>query len=391
MRILHIRLGGRIRWCDVASIFLVVGMLFCGVSCQKDDTFTDHLDTRWTRFARSEYDPSHQHVLKNVRVVHVVGAFSDDRNLLGYSARSSYPYENLAIRVMEVESGQAVTTLEGHWGSTQCIAFTRDGHNLVSGGERYIKFWDITESRQISRADAHQGYIRCIACSPVSDMAASGGQDGSILVWNLKPLRVSQRLLGHSGGVRCLTWSSDGSSILSGSWDGSIRLWDLSDGSSRFTAQAGYGRVMSLDLTRDGRFAMSSYLNGVILWDIEKEQEINRFAVPGNPWHADQSLHIASVAFSPDGETALFGAVFGSVIWWDVRNWRQIDHNLVHKKELTDVVFSADGEQAISVGGDGEMVTQVSVWTLPEYHAENEKPEGDEQRDKRDTANTDEH
>ena len=129
---------------------------------------------------------------------------------------------------------------------------------------------------------------------------------------------------------------------------------------------------MSLALSPNGRTALSSHLEGTdqpaVLWDLQTKQEINRFGVPGNPWGANRELHIASLAFSPDGQTALFGTAFGSVIWWDVQQWKQITHNAVFGEELEHMRFSKDGAYAIAVGCDRDAVKEkasVRFWKLP--------------------------
>jgi WD40 repeat protein len=130
---------------------------------------------------------------------------------------------------------------------------------------------------------------------------------------------------------------------------------------------------MSLALSPDGRYALASYLNGpnqpVIFWDLETEKEMNSFGVPGNPWFADQELHVASVAFLPDGKTALFGLVFGTVIWWDLNKWEPIAMNRLHQRELEFVACSTDGTMSISVGVDAktDRNAKVKFWRLPPH------------------------
>jgi WD40 repeat protein len=287
------------------------------------------------------------------------------------------------IYLIDMTSGSTLRTLESplESESIQCAAFSSDDKRAVSGGGRYreddwtLRFWDLALGNQIGHTKGRSAYIRSVAYSPLDNKAISSGDDGDILLWDLEKMQVLKRFVGHSSGIRpdCLVWSQDGKTFLSGSWDGSIRLWDVQTGKEVAHLQAGYGRVMSLALSPDGKYALSSYLNGpnqpVIFWNLEIQKEINRFGVPGHPRYADQGLEVASVAFSPDGKTALFGLFFGTVIWWDVNEWRQIAMNRLHENELTFVAFSADGKSCISVGWDTDAYTEnakVKFWKLPE-------------------------
>jgi WD40 repeat protein len=246
--------------------------------------------------------------------------------------------------------------------------------------EGTVRLWDLDTGTEMANAKGHDAYLRSVACSPVADKAVSGDEGGTIVLWEFgdDQLRIVRRIVGHSSGIRhnCLVWSSNGKWILSGGWDGAIRLWDAASVEAVFTGNPGYGRVVCLALSADGKLALSSYLNGpdqpVILWDLEAECEVKRFGVPGNPWHADRELHVASLDFSPNGQTALFGTAFGSVIWWDLRRWRQISHNVLFGETPRDialgyVTFSADGMYAIAVGCDRDPVgenAKVRFWRL---------------------------
>lgn len=251
-----------------------------------------------------------------------------------------------------------------------------------------MSHWDLASGKLLGHTELkdypmRKDYlIRSVAYSPTDNKAISGGDDGEILLWDLEKMQVLKRFVGHSSGIRrnCLVWSQDGKTFLSGSWDGSIRLWDVHTGKEVAHLQAGYGRIMSLALSPDGKYALSSYLSGpkqpVIFWDLQNQREINRFGIPGNPWFTNQQLHVASVAFSPDGETAIFGFVFGTVIWWDLNEWRQIATNRLHEEELSFVAFSADGKSSISVGWDtteARRNVKVKFWQLPILNKQDQK------------------
>ena len=331
-------------------------------------------DTRWQKYTEIREDPVKEIFLLPSPLSSLRFALSADRQRGLYASPCTSP-DTWAIHLIDLNDGNNLLTLDGHPDSVQSLSFSPDGQKAISGGaDGTVRLWGLSNGEQIACVKAHTEYVRCVAYSPVEEKAISGGSLGEILLWDMEKMQVIKRFTGHASGIRAsLAWSRDGKTFLSGSWDGSVRLWDVQTGEEIAHLQPGYGRVMSLALSPDGRYALSSYLSGpnhpVIYWDLETEKEINRFGVPGNPWDTEQhqQLHVASVAFLPDGKTALFGLVFGTVIWWDLNKWELIAMNRLHQRELEFVACSADGNTAISVGIDAETDrnARVKFWRLP--------------------------
>jgi len=348
-------------------------------------------DKRWQEYAKTRQDPYKEIVLPYI-CADVYFTLSPDHQKALCGDFEPYTY------LIDMNSANVLATLGINLGcnSIQCADFSSDGKRAISAGGTYhhmdrsfldrvrgkpikkdwaLYFWDLSTGKEIGQVKGQDDYVRAVAYSPVSETALSGGAQGDILLCNLDNMQVLKRFVGHSSGIRpdCLTWAQDGKRFLSGSWDGSVRLWDVETGKEIAHLQPGYGRVMSLALSPDGRYALSSYLNGphqpVIYWDLETQKEINRFGVPGNPRYTDhhQQLYVASVAFLPDGKTALFGLVFGTVIWWDLNKWELIAMNRLHQRELLFVAFSLDGKSSISAGNDSETDRRAKVrfWQLP--------------------------
>ena len=112
----------------------------------------------------------------------------------------------------------------------------------------------------------------------------------------------------------------DGRSALSGSFD-SLRLWDLTSGGTIRTLGNAAPLVMSVAISPDGRTALVSHLDDTIrLWDLTNGKQIRTLFWKVEPLSSDvepnetkrklsQALINAarSVAFMPDGRTALSG------------------------------------------------------------------------------------
>jgi WD40 repeat protein len=346
-------------------------------------------DIRWQKYIQTLQAPYREITLPHAHSdSHFTLSVDRQRGLYG-------DFINPMFYFIDINSGHILKTLEIQLESLsiQCASFSSDGKRAVSAGGNYsdlsiwdhlkkksemdwfLCLWDLSNGRKIGLAKGKGDFIRNVAYSPIDNKAITCGDHGDIVLWDLEKMQVLKSFDCHSSGIRrnCLVWSQDGKTFLSGGWDGFIRLWSVEKGKELAKLSPGYGRVMSLALSPDGKYALSSYLNGpnqpVILWDLENQREINRFGIPGNPWDADQRLHVASVAFSPDGKTALFGLVFGTVIWWDLNEWRQIAMNRLHEKDLQFVAYSAYGKSSISMGWDtSEVIENVKVkfWKLPD-------------------------
>src|SRR3954451_22633881 len=91
------------------------------------------------------------------------------------------------VRLWEVATGEAWTTLKGHANLVSTVAFLDGGRMLASGsGDRTVNLWDI--SRTGAERDvltAHGGGVYSPAFSPDSKPLALGCPYGWIKLWNV--------------------------------------------------------------------------------------------------------------------------------------------------------------------------------------------------------------
>jgi len=166
-------------------------------------------------------------------------------------------------------------------------------------------------------------------------------------------------LVGHSHEVVSVAFSPDGQSALSGSCkqldaenqcvEGELFLWNLSTGSitARFSGHAGW--VNSVAFSPDGATAISASGDGLVLmWDLATGEILQRFA--------GHTAGVNSVAFSPDGLSFLSASDDQTLILWDAVTGELIRRFEGHSGAVYQASFSPDGSMAVSASQDTTLI-----------------------------------
>jgi WD40 repeat protein len=227
----------------------------------------------------------------------------------------------------------------------------------------------------------HHNRLRSVAFSPTPlenggwlALSASCGQiddknrctQGEIIVWDLKAAAELRRLEGHTDWVNGVVFSPDtslgtgGKTALSASADGTLILWDISatlPGAARTgNTSVGTGAILrrfeghtngvnSVAFSPDGKTALSGSDDAsLILWDVASGEMLRRFE--------GHTEGVTRVAFSPDGETALSGSYDNSLILWDVASGEAIRRFEGNTERISGLAFHPDGRTALSTSWD---------------------------------------
>ncbi len=132
--------------------------------------------------------------LWDIRTQKEIGVLKDD-TCAAWSVAFSPDGKTLAscnqcgvIRLWDYEEQEQVGELRGHI-SGKDLTFSPDGKWLVSVGASNIdtttRIWDVQEQKQIAVLKGHAGRINCVAFSRGGKWLASGGEDGTILLWEV--------------------------------------------------------------------------------------------------------------------------------------------------------------------------------------------------------------
>jgi WD40 repeat protein len=272
--------------------------------------------------------------------------------------------DDKTLKLWEVSSGREIRTFAGHLRMVESLAVSPDGQLALTGswGDTSLKLWDVANGRQIRTFKGHQYAVASAVFSADGRYVLSGSGDATVKLWETASGKEIRTFKGHYGPVLSVAISPDGMSALSGSDDESLMLFDLSRGRQLRIFKGHSGHVTSVAFSPDGRVVLSGSRNGrnafainrklweddlvntLKLWDVASGREIRSFIGHSN--------NVSSVAFSPDGRSALSGSSDKTVKLWDVASGREIRTFMGHSDAVTSVAYSPDGRLALSGSAD---------------------------------------
>ena len=230
--------------------------------------------------------------------------------------------------------------------------FSPDGHWLATGGVRdqTIRLWDLTAPDPTSSHQelrGHRGPLRSLAFSADGHRLVSGAGDGYAFVWDLTAIGSSSNRLPLAGGdIRAVAISADGRYVVTGNWGpdsdprAEARIWDLSSPTSFKSPLSLHfnDRVFDVAISSDARWvAAGSWDFTTQLLDLTKPNAKPK-VLRG---HTARTL---SVSFSPDNHWLATGNEDHTVSLWNL-----LDEGNPEKDDasLVPIVLSAP----YSVGG----------------------------------------
>ena len=103
-----------------------------------------------------------------------------------------------------------------------CVAFSPNGHNIITGFYNELRVWDANTGEKLQ---GHIGLVtsESVAFSPYQIVSGSGN---GLWVWDARTGERLRKLQGHTDKVNTVAFSPDGNRIVSGSRDNSVRVWD---------------------------------------------------------------------------------------------------------------------------------------------------------------------
>ena len=254
--------------------------------------------------------------------------------------------------LLDIITGDRVSTLYGHTGGIQSIAFSLDGTLLVSRSkDDTLKLWDAQTGGLIRTYNDHTFLISAASISPEGTTVVLGTTSGSIHLWDVRT-GACRPIICQDFPVVNVSFSPTNSRRLISSWNGAIQQWDLDghqvsshcedyavvglayapDG-TRFISCGGWGatvrdsesglvmvkpRAVDVEpLSRccfspEGRFVACSDDTTVYVWDI---------TIPGAPLVGRLAGHSDSIIFLAFSSSLISGSSDKSMKFWQTSSF----------------------------------------------------------------------
>lgn len=195
-----------------------------------------------------------------------------------------------------------VGELKGHEADIDCLAVSRDGRFLATGGyDKTLKLWDLTVRREKATYEGHTDAVMSVAFSADGTTLYSGAFK-ELLAWDTNSGAAKEKLASYKGEfdyVGCLAMSPDGKTLAVGVGS-RVELMDPANGRVRETLEGHTGSMNWVAFSPDGKTLASVAADvgksGIRLWNTANGRSLETLRDGGEKNYSE-------VAFSPDGKT----------------------------------------------------------------------------------------
>lgn len=255
-----------------------------------------------------------------------------------------------AMKILDIATGEEFHDLHGVYDGLAhgicSVAFSPDGRFVLSGGDdKVMLLWDAATGAMIRSYVGHKETIYAVAFSHDGRYALSAAWDNTAKLWDVNTGKELQTLAGHTRPVNAVAFSPDDRNALTGSSDHSVKYWVLGKENPILTLGGTLSPLIDdVAVSSNERYLLTGGRDKVLrLWDLLEGRQVRVFK--------GHNGSIVSVAFSPDGRTALSGG-FSEAILWDMATGRTLrkftdsspDSGLIY------VAYSFDGRFVLLTG-----------------------------------------
>lgn len=236
-----------------------------------------------------------------------------------------------------------------HVQGVHSLAFTPDGKGLITAGKGDpARLWDAATGRVLRQfGGSRDGRGYAAALSPDGRIVAGGGgaRPSELCLWDAATGALLRQLEGGTAtGLTHLAFSPDGKTILAG--DERLRLWEVATGKGLWTS--GQVQVASLAYSADGKTLIwGGFVGDLHFLEARTGREVRR-------WDDEHKRPLWALVPASDGRLLTArgpcGAAKGCVGLWDVNGNKEVWHEEGGKSNNVNIVAISPDGKAVAAG-----------------------------------------
>jgi WD40 repeat protein len=280
-----------------------------------------------------------------------------------------------SLELWDILSGKSRTIFRGQAQKIISVAVTPNGKNMLVKSRNNIKLWDISVGKVDRTIKSDAIFVsHALAITPDGRAALYGTDLKTIEIYDISAGKVVRTLKDKGDISDSIAITPDGKYALS-SFFKTLKLWNISDGNAISTLTEPYCEkrkdskgcrdvaVLDVEITSDGRFALTGGDNAPILWEISTGKKIRSF-------DKDLTRGVTShLTISPDGKYVLStlskysegGKLPDEFLeLWNISTGESLKTFKTHQEPITSIVITPDGKYALS----GSWDTTIKQWDI---------------------------
>jgi eukaryotic-like serine/threonine-protein kinase len=250
------------------------------------------------------------------------------------------------IRVIHLETGDILTTIQRHSSHVQQIRVDPTGQYLVStGDDNVVQIWDF------KRLTANVPRGRFVAyCGDGDQELTLIADDQMVYVWDHVDRRLQLRITDHPAGIMGLVGSDNGC-FATLYRDGTVRIWNPNSGKMLYEfGDQSYRVANSALFLSDQSQLVVGYHNGVAeCYDLDDGHV---------RWQIKTDAIAYRIAADRSGKTLFVGTPDGFIESWDIESKSLNKKIKAHQRAVLRLHFHPTLNRVASASNDG----QIKIW-----------------------------